>query len=79
MVDTYKKGKDVSVMVWAAFSGALSHSDLVVMERDPEAKKNGYSANSYIQVLNKMIPTLWEPGMEFMQDNAPIHKAKKVK
>jgi len=24
------------------------------------------------------MPTCWEPGLTFMQDNAPIHKAKKV-
>jgi hypothetical protein len=41
MIDTYKKGKDISVMVWAAFSGALRRSSLYVMDRNPESKKGG--------------------------------------
>jgi len=38
-------------MVWASFSGALRASDLVVMERDKEAPKGGYSTKLYIKVL----------------------------
>ena len=38
----------------------------------------GYSANSYIEVLKDNLLGLWEPGLIFMQDNAPIHTAKKV-
>ena len=49
------------------------------MERDEEPKRGGYSANSYIQVLDAQIPTIYEPGMIFMQDNAPIDTTKKVK
>jgi len=48
MIDTYKKGKDISVMVWAAFSGELGRSTLYVMDCDPELKKGGYSAKSYL-------------------------------
>lgn len=54
-------------------------SDLILLERDFESKKYGYSANSYIAFLEEAIPTLWEPGLIFMQDNAAIHTAKKVK
>jgi hypothetical protein len=35
-------------MVWASFSGALGRSDLVVIERDKESPKGGYSARSYV-------------------------------
>jgi len=76
MIQPVKKGKDISVMVWAAFSGALGRSDLIVMERDTKAAKGGYSAESYLKVLEEQIPRIWEPGLIFMQDNAPIHKAK---
>ena len=64
-------------MVWGAiwFGG---RSDLVIMTRVGEAKRNGYSANSYLTVLNETIERCWQPGMTFMQDNAPIHTAKKV-
>ena len=50
MIQPVKKGKDISVMVWAAFSGALGRSDLILMERDPDAPKGGYSAQSYLKV-----------------------------
>jgi transposase len=75
MIQPVKKGKDVSVMVWAAFSGALWRSELIVMERDPHARKGGYSSRSYLAVLQDQIVRVWEPGLIFMQDNAPIHKA----
>ena len=77
MIDPYPKGKGVSVMVWAAFWGQ-GRSDLYKLARDFEAKKHGYSANSYIEVLEDNLLGIWEPGLIFMQDNAPIHKAKKV-
>ena len=48
------------------------------MTRDEEAKKKGYSAESYIGVLEDQLPLLYQDGMLFMQDNAPIHKAHKV-
>jgi len=78
MIEQTPKGKGVSVMVWAAFSGAGGRSELIILDRDFESKKHGYSANSYIKVLEEAIPTLWEPEYSFMQDNAPIHKAKKT-
>jgi hypothetical protein len=43
MVTTYKKGKDISVMVWACIwweNERVHKSGLVIMERDPESKKN---------------------------------------
>jgi transposase len=65
-------------MVWASFSGALRASDLVVIERDKEAPKGGYSAKLYIKVLEDQIPRIYKPGLQFMQDNAPIHTTKIV-
>jgi hypothetical protein len=82
MVTTYKKGKDISVMVWAAiwwWNGMVHKSELHILERDWESKKHGYSARSYIDVLDAQLPRIWEPGMIFMQDNALIHTAKTVK
>ena len=46
------------------------------MERDSTTPRGGYSARSYVEVLNSELPTCYEPGMLFMQDNAPIHTAK---
>jgi transposase len=77
MVQTYRKSTDISIMVWGAtwYDG---RSDLVIMERDEESRGGGYSANSYLQVLEQEIPKCFEPGRIFMQDNASIHTAKKV-
>ena len=77
-IQTYEKGKDISIMVWAAFWGA-GISDLYVLERDFESKKMGYSAKFYLQILDDNLKGIYEPGLIFMQDNAPIHTAKKVK
>ncbi len=49
------------------------------MTRDPTASRGGYSANSYVEVLEENIPTIYELGLLFMQDNAPIHTARKVR
>jgi len=73
-VETYKKSKDIKVMVRGAFwSGG--RSDLYVLDRDFESKKHGYSAASYLEVLNDQVPKIWSPGLIFMQDDAPIHTA----
>jgi len=48
---------------------------VVLLERDFESAKHGYSAKSYIKVLEENIPSCWEPGRIYMQDNAKIYKA----
>jgi len=64
-------------MVWGAI-WLDGRSDLVIMKRDEESKGGGYSANSYLKVLEEEMPKCFEPGRVFMQDNASIHTAKKV-
>ena len=59
-------------MVWGAIWGS-SRSDIIFLERDPTSKRNGYSGRSYLTILEKALPTIWEPGLTFMQDNAPIY------
>jgi DDE superfamily endonuclease len=49
------------------------------MNRDKEGERNGYTANSYLDILEEQISICYEPGRTFMQDNARIHTAKKVK
>ena len=78
MIQPYKKGKDVSIMVWACFWG-LQRSDLYASTRDATAKRGGYSATSYLQVLDDNLLGIYEPDLIYMQDNGPIHTAKKVK
>jgi transposase len=77
MIQTHKKGKDLSVMIWGAI-WLGGRSDIIFMERDMTAKKEGYTQKSYLKVLEEAIPTIYQPGMIFMQDNAPIHTATRV-
>ena len=52
------------------------------MDRDFESKKYGYSANSYIEVLDaevKLAFDIFDPGYLFIQDNASIYTAHKVR
>ena len=58
MIQPKKKGEDIGVMVWAAFYGVGEQSNLVRLARDPESHRQGYSAASYIGVLNDQLPTL---------------------
>jgi transposase len=62
-------------MIWASFSGASGRSDLAIMKRDPDAPRGGYSANSYLDMLEEYMLPDYEPGQIFMQDNARIHTA----
>jgi hypothetical protein len=70
-IDEKKKGKDLTQMVWAAFS-YNGRSELVIMERDPSASRSGYSCHSYMGALEECLVPLYEPGNIFQQDNAPI-------
>ena len=55
------------------------------MDRDFESKTHGYSAESYLEVLDAQVSLIFEQltrngnNYNFMQDNASIHMAKKVK
>jgi hypothetical protein len=75
MIDPYPSGKDASVMVWAGFSGEKGRSKLIIMERDTQARRGGYSARSYITALEEGLVDYYEEGIIFMQDNAGIHTA----
>lgn len=69
--------RDISQMVWAAI-WLGGRSDLVVMERDESAARNGYTANSYIEALDEGLVPHYTPGTIFQQDNAKIHTANIV-
>lgn len=45
----------------------------MVIERDLEAPHQGYSAQSYIKVLEQELPRMYTPDFIFQHDNAPIH------
>ena len=50
MVDTYKKDKNISIIIQDAI-WISGRSDLYIMNRDEASKKQGYSARLYIKVL----------------------------
>ncbi|KAI5294541.1 hypothetical protein KEM52_003764, partial [Ascosphaera acerosa] len=72
----HKKSREQSVMVWAAIYGDGKRSKLDFLNRDFKTKKMSYSATSYIKLLEDNITTIKQESMTFMQDNAPIHKAR---
>jgi hypothetical protein len=52
------------------------------MDRDFKSLKHGYSANSYIEVLDAEVAPVYsklDQGYVFIQDNTAIHTAGKVK
>jgi hypothetical protein len=78
MIQPVKTGKDISIMIWGAI-WLGNRSDLVIMKRDDDAPNQGYSARSYITVLEEQMPRIYQPSIVFIQDGARIHSAKKVK
>ena len=83
MIQTYNTKKNMKVMVWASFWDT-GRSSLYIMDRDFESKKHGYSAESYLEVLDDQVGPIFEElgrngdKYDFMQDNASIHTARKV-
>jgi rhamnose utilization protein RhaD (predicted bifunctional aldolase and dehydrogenase) len=65
-------------MVWGMIWKG-GRSDLVIMERDLDSKKQGYSSRSYIWALEEGLLPYYRPGYFFQQDNAKIHKSKLTK
>ena len=78
MVETYKTGKDIKIMVWGMFWGA-GRSSLYIMDRDFESKKHDYSANGYIEVLYAQLTRYCTDYKWFVHDDAPIYTANRVK
>jgi hypothetical protein len=49
------------------------------LDRDFESTKHGYSARSYLEVLDDQVVKYYQEGLIFMQDNASIHTAGIIK
>jgi hypothetical protein len=49
------------------------------MTRDENSHQNGYSAASYLKILEENIFTIYSPELTLMQDNSLIHTARIVK
>jgi hypothetical protein len=75
MVDGFNKGKGLTQMFWACFSWGM-RNELIDMERDQDAPKNGYTSKSYVWALQEDLVPVYEPGDVFQQDDTRIHTAK---
>lgn len=78
LVNLVDHGKDISQMVWGSI-WLGGQSELVIMERDEASDGGGYTANSYIKMLEKGLLPIYEPGQIFQQDNTSIHTAGTTK
>ena len=61
--------------IWIDRSRRVRRSPLVIMERDPTSPRNGYSAWSYCRALEAGLLRNYQAGDQFLQDNAPVHRA----
>jgi hypothetical protein len=59
MVQTYGTGKNMKIMVWGAFWDT-EQSGCYIMDRDFESAKHGYSAKSYLEVLNAEVEPIFK-------------------
>jgi transposase len=69
-------------MVWACIyidsRGRTRRSPLVIMQRDVNAARNGYTADSYINALEEDLLPSYRPGERFIMDNARVHTARRT-
>lgn len=75
LVNLTTHGRDISQMVFGVI-WIGGRSDLIVMERDLEAPRGGYSTNSYLEALENSLLQVYKPGFMFQQDNAGIHRSE---
>jgi hypothetical protein len=62
--------------VWLDERGRPKRSLLVIMDRDMDALKQGYSSKSYNEALTEGLLPYWRRSHVFMQDNARIHTSR---
>lgn len=80
MIEEVTTARQPARMVWASIwmtpGGRVRRSRLVIVNRATSAKRNGYTAHSYVQALEERLRDSYRPNEWFMQDNAPIHTAQ---
>jgi transposase len=69
-------------MVWACIyigsRGRTQRSPLVIMQRDANAARNGYTADSYIEALEEGLLPSYRSGERFIIDNTRVHTARRT-
>jgi transposase len=80
MLTEVSTSRQPAQMVWASVwldeRGQPRRSELIIMERDPDAQKGSYSTKSYIDALTRGLLPHWRRSQLFMQDNARIHTSR---
>ena len=66
------KGKDLTEIIYTAF-WYNGRSELIAMERDILAQREGYSAQSYIWALKEGLIPIYKPLDIYQMDNALIY------
>jgi transposase len=83
MIEEVPTGRAPQQMVWGSIwldeRGSPRRSNLVIMERDSNAPKGGYSAQSYIEALTEGLLPHYRRSQLFMQDGAGIHRSRAVR
>jgi hypothetical protein len=82
MISEIRTSRKPAHMVWASVwldeRERPRRSALVIMERNPNAPRCGYSSQSYIKALHKGLLPYWQRSQLFMQDNACIHTLRRT-
>lgn len=65
-------------MFWGAIVGR-NRSSLFPLLGDPDSARGGITARRILSCLQEQLPTIAEPGMIYVQDNAPTHTARIVR
>jgi len=80
MISEISTSRKPAQMVWASVwldeRGRPRRSKLIIMQRDFNAPKGGYSTQSYIETLKQGLLPHWRRSQLFMQDNARIHTSR---
>lgn len=71
-----KPAQMVWTSVWLSERGQPRRSPLIIMERDLDAPRSGYTAKSYIHALERGLLPYWRRSQLFMHDNARIHTSR---
>jgi hypothetical protein len=74
-----KPAQMVWASVWLDERGQPRRSKLIIMARDPDAPKGGYSTKIYIETFTKGFLPHYQRSQLLMQDSAGIYTSKAAK